>query len=91
MSLTETLRWHARHRPAKIAIRERGKTTDYATLDATIDGLCYQLVSRGIARGHLVGPSDHPVSAHVERGALAIGSEERLGGRLLRGSGVLHG
>lgn len=55
MSLTENLRWHARHRPAKAAIVERGKTIDYATLDRTIDGLCHELVSRGIARGQLVG------------------------------------
>jgi acyl-CoA synthetase (AMP-forming)/AMP-acid ligase II len=55
MSLTETLRWHARHRPAKAAIREAGKTIDYATLDRTINGLCHELVGRGIARGQLVG------------------------------------
>lgn len=55
MSLTENLRLHARHRPAKPAIREGGRTIDYATLDRAIDGLCHELVRRGIARGHLVG------------------------------------
>ena len=59
------LRQHARARPHKPAIVERGGSIDYATLDAMVDGVCANLARCGVARGDLVGVSLGDDARHV--------------------------
>ncbi len=53
--LSSVIRLHGRYRPRKPAIIDGEHRIDYATLDASIDALCYRLAEMGVVRGDLVG------------------------------------
>ena len=55
MNLADTIRHHARRRPAHPAIVARDRSWDYATFDAAVDTAALRLLERGIRRGDIVG------------------------------------
>jgi acyl-CoA synthetase (AMP-forming)/AMP-acid ligase II len=79
MTVADMLRWHARYRPTKDAIVERGSSISYGSLDRIVDGVCHALTARGIGRGDLVGVSLADDARHVVV-LLALG---RIGAVLL--------
>jgi acyl-CoA synthetase (AMP-forming)/AMP-acid ligase II len=79
MIIADHLRLHARTRPGKAAIIERGGSVDYAALDAMVDGVCAALATLGVGKGDLIGVALDDTARHVAV-LLALG---RMGAVLL--------